>query len=207
MARGQKSKWIWPNGGNISVLFKCVTWARRKSSFHQINGMFSNLACTPAPLPCRSELVEGYCLTARCSIPNDCIYEAVLLPNKVSLHGLSFLHNKMNDSADVASISKERHFWVLASYRQQPSPSLYSIDIWPVGNSRLTQRETNHCIARCASVLARSYLAGGSPERLVIDLFAQHQRFVVCCQWENKKYPENKFEHAKDFWNQSFWWN
>ena len=29
-------------------------------------------------------------------------------------------------------------------YRQQPSPLLYSIDIWPARNSRLTQRETNH---------------------------------------------------------------
>ena len=30
------------------------------------------------------------------------------------------------------------------TYRQQPSPLLYSIDIWPARNSRLTQRETNH---------------------------------------------------------------
>ena len=67
------------------------------------------------------------------------------------------------------------------TYRQQPSPLLYSIEIWPTRNSRLTQRETNHYIARCASVLAWSYLAEGSPEQLVIDLIAQHQRFVVCC--------------------------
>ena len=33
-------------------------------------------------------------------------------------------------------------------YRQQPSPLLYCIDILPARNSRLTQRETNHYIAR-----------------------------------------------------------
>ena len=66
-------------------------------------------------------------------------------------------------------------------YRQQPSLLLYSIDTWPVRNSRLTQRETYHYIARCTSVLAWSYLAGSLPEQLVIDLFAQHQRFAVCC--------------------------
>ena len=48
---------------------------------------------------------------------------------------------------------------IWAHYRQQPSPLMYSIDIWPARNSRLTQRETNHYIARCASVLAWSYLA------------------------------------------------
>ena len=68
-------------------------------------------------------------------------------------------------------------------YRQQPSPLLYSIDIWRAGNSRLTQRETNHYIVRCASVLAWSYLAGRLPEQLVIDLFAQHQRFAVFCPY------------------------
>ena len=66
-------------------------------------------------------------------------------------------------------------------YRQQPSPLLYSIAIRPARNSRLTQRETNHCITRCASVSAWSYLAGRLPKQLVIDLFAQHQRFDVCC--------------------------
>ena len=71
--------------------------------------------------------------------------------------------------------------------RQQPSPLLYSIDIWPARNSRLTQGETNHYITRCASVLAWSYLAGRSPEQLVIDLFAQHQRFDVCCPLLNSK--------------------
>ena len=65
--------------------------------------------------------------------------------------------------------------------RQQLSPLLYSIDIWPARNSRLTQRETNYYIARCISVLAWSYLAGGSPEQLIIDVFAQHQLFAVCC--------------------------
>ena len=48
-------------------------------------------------------------------------------------------------------------------------------------NSRPTQRETNHYIARCASVLAWCYLAGRLSEQLVIDLFAQHHRFAVCC--------------------------
>ena len=67
-------------------------------------------------------------------------------------------------------------------YRQQPSPLLYSIDIWPARNSRLTQRETNHYITRCANELAWPYLAGRSPGQLVIDLFARHQRFAVCCQ-------------------------
>ena len=52
----------------------------------------------------------------------------------------------------------------LRRYRQQPSPLLYRIDIWPARNSRLTQRETNHYLTRCASVLAWSCLAGRSPE-------------------------------------------
>ena len=51
----------------------------------------------------------------------------------------------------------------------------------PASRSRLTQRETNNYVARCASVLAWSYLAARSPEQLVIDLFEQHQRFAVCC--------------------------
>ena len=59
-------------------------------------------------------------------------------------------------------------------HRQQPSLLLYSIDNWPASNSRLTQRETNYYIARCARV---------SPEQLVIDLFVQHQRFAVCCPY------------------------
>ena len=77
--------------------------------------------------------------------------------------------------------------------RQQPSPLLYSIDIWPARNSRLTQGETNHYITRCASVLAWSYLAGRSPEQLVIDLFALHQPFAVCCPI----YMQNYFKIAK----------
>ena len=56
------------------------------------------------------------------------------------------------------------------AYRQQPSPLLYSIDIWPACNSRLTQRETNHYITGCTSVIAWSYLAGRLPEK--IDLLA-----------------------------------
>ena len=70
---------------------------------------------------------------------------------------------------------------------QQPSQLLYSIDILPARNSRLTQRETNHYITRCTSVLAWSYIAGGSPEQLVIDLFAHYQRFAVCCPFTNTK--------------------
>ena len=38
-----------------------------------------------------------------------------------------------------------------------------------------------HYINRCASMIAWFYLAGRSPEQLVIDLFAQHQLFAVCC--------------------------
>ena len=72
-----------------------------------------------------------------------------------------------------------------SSNRQEPSPLLYSIDIWPTRNSRLTQRETNHYVAHCASVLAWSYLAGRSPKHSVKDLFAQHQRFTVCCPLTN----------------------
>ena len=72
-------------------------------------------------------------------------------------------------------------------YRQQPSPLLYSIDIWPARNSRLTQLETNYYITRCASVLAWSYFAGRSPERLVIDRpFCTAS--AICCmlsmQWK-----------------------
>ena len=57
---------------------------------------------------------------------------------------------------------------VVIQYRQQPSQLLYSIDIWPARNSRLTQRETNYYITRCASELAWLYLAGRSPGQLVI---------------------------------------
>ena len=48
-----------------------------------------------------------------------------------------------------------KYSWTLQFWynRQQPSPLLYSIDIRPARNSRLRQRETNHYIARCASVL------------------------------------------------------
>ena len=70
----------------------------------------------------------------------------------------------------------------LSYNRQQPSPLLYSIDIWPTRNSRLKQRETNHYITRCANELAWPYLAGRSPGQLVIDLFAKRQQFAVCCQ-------------------------
>ena len=56
----------------------------------------------------------------------------------------------------------------LMAIRQQPSPLLYSIDIRPARNSRLTQRETNHYIARCASVLAWFYLAERFPAQLVV---------------------------------------
>ena len=73
----------------------------------------------------------------------------------------------------------------LKKYRQQPL--LSSIDIWPVRNSRLAQRELNHYIARCASVLAWSCPAGCSPKQFVVDLFVQHQRFVVCCPWTFNK--------------------
>ena len=67
---------------------------------------------------------------------------------------------------------KLKWFW---RYRQQPSPLLYSIDIWPARNSRLAQCETNHNIARCTSMLAWSNIAGRSPTQLVVDLFAKHQ--------------------------------
>ena len=70
-------------------------------------------------------------------------------------------------------------FNLLLLYRQQPSPLLYSIDIWPARNSRLTQRETNHYITRCASELAWPYLAGSLPGQLVIDLFCTAS--AICC--------------------------
>ena len=66
---------------------------------------------------------------------------------------------------------------------------LYSIDILPARNSWLTQQETNHYITRCASELAWPYLARRSPGQLVIDLFAQPQRFAVCCQCPPKFHP------------------
>ena len=92
-------------------------------------------------------------------------FKSISKKNAPHCSGLSFLISKTT--------------FDIASYRQQPSPLPYSIGIWPARNSRLTQRETNHCIARCASVLAWSYLAGRSPEQLVLDLFAQHQRFAL----------------------------
>ena len=74
-----------------------------------------------------------------------------------------------------------RFLQIFVRNRQQPSPLLYSIDIWPARNSRLTQRETNHYLTRCANVLAWSYLAGRLPEQLVTYLLALHQQFAVCC--------------------------
>ena len=88
--------------------------------------------------------------------------------------------NLSTDPVDIYEVKCSQRD-LFGRYRQQPSPLLYSIDIWPARNSRLTQRETNHYIARCASVLAWSCFAGRSPIQLVIDLFAQHQRFAVCC--------------------------
>ena len=73
--------------------------------------------------------------------------------------------------------------YLLFINRQQPSPLLYSIDIWPARNSRLTKRETNHYITCCASVLAWFCLAGRSPEQLVIYLFALHQRMLYVVHW------------------------
>ena len=70
---------------------------------------------------------------------------------------------------------------VYLQYRQQPSTLLYSIEIWPTRNSRLIQRESNHFIARCTSMLAWCYLARCLPGNLLKDLFAQYQRFAVCC--------------------------
>ena len=87
------------------------------------------------------------------------------------------------------SLRRQGYFYSKFDYRQQLSPLLNSIKFWPARNSRLTQRETNLYIARCPSVLAWSYLAGRSPEQLVIDLFAQHQRFAVYCpflQWSQE---------------------
>ena len=60
------------------------------------------------------------------------------------------------------SIKKSYSFEIAAlfiTYRQQPSLLLYSIDIWPARNSRLTQGETNHYITCFASKLACPYLA------------------------------------------------
>ena len=74
----------------------------------------------------------------------------------------------------VAQNKWDKQKWKFSDYqcnRQQPSPLLYSINIWPARNSRLRQRETNHYIARCASELAWPYLAGRSPGQLFIDLF------------------------------------
>ena len=79
---------------------------------------------------------------------------------------------------------------------QQSSPLLYSIDIRPARNSRLTQRETNHYIARCASVLAWCYLAERLPAQLVVDHFAQHQRFAVCCLYPDNKDSIKKIAHG-----------
>ena len=72
--------------------------------------------------------------------------------------------------------------------RQQQSPLLCSIAIWPARNSRLTQREKNHYMfvmklppffqqACFSQKRIRSYIV----LPLVIDLFAQQQRFAVCC--------------------------
>ena len=60
----------------------------------------------------------------------------------------------------------ENSLLLSSDYTQQPSPLLYSIDIWTDRKSRLRQRETNHYIARCTS--------GRLPAQFVIDLFAQH---------------------------------
>ena len=75
-----------------------------------------------------------------------------------------------------------QHF--LMNHRQQTSPLLYCIEIWPVRNSRRIQRETNHYIARCESVLALawSYFPGRWPDQLMIDLQEKHQQLAVICR-------------------------
>ena len=67
-----------------------------------------------------------------------------------------------------------------SQYRQQLSLLLYSIDIWPARNSRLTQRETNHYITNCASNLAWPYLAGSSPGLLVAHIYGCTAS-AICC--------------------------
>ena len=90
--------------------------------------------------------------------------------------------------------SRESDLWLRGNfrlddvYRQQPSFLLYSIDIWPALNSRITQCETNYYIARCASVSAWCYHAGGSPEQLFIEIFAQHQQFDARCELEQRQF-------------------
>ena len=60
--------------------------------------------------------------------------------------------SRPNAKSQSKSDYTELPIW--SRYRQQPSPLLYNIDFWPARKPRLTQRETYHYIARCASVLA-----------------------------------------------------
>ena len=70
--------------------------------------------------------------------------------------------------------------------RQQRSPLLYSIGIWPARNSRLTQSETNHYITRCASVLAWSYLAFQKSADLRGKCAPSYVTFLTVSQkWQN----------------------
>ena len=93
----------------------------------------------------------------------------------------------------------------ISNERNQQKTTVYSIDIWPAGNSILEKRETNLYIVRCASVLAWSYLSGSQPEQLVIiDLFTQHQRFAVCCTqldslWKLLSWTVNQRNQIKVF--------
>ena len=84
--------------------------------------------------------------------------------------GTEFLENsgllEMADVNNIVLLFPQVRFTILFlpvhchrafSNRQQPLPLLYSIDNWPARNSRLTQRESNHYIARCGHRWARDF--------------------------------------------------
>ena len=77
-----------------------------------------------------------------------CIVEKVFRIS-TNLYVLIFLRNTLNsDFSCMKSVNVEFRETMRYCHRQQPL--LYSIDIWPARNSRLTQRETNMAFFFCS---------------------------------------------------------
>ena len=78
------------------------------------------------------------------TVQRNGIFEKILLVNNL---GIFKNRNSIKESlktGEIPMLYSLQYLELGGLYRQQPSPLLYSIDIWPDRNSRLTQRETNH---------------------------------------------------------------
>ena len=70
----------------------------------------------------------------------------------------------------ILNIDNNRHRCIVTHHWNLARPQIKANTAW-----------NKSYIARCASVLARAYLAGSWPGKLAIDLFAHHQRYALCC--------------------------